>query len=288
MTPTDPVAAIDVHHHVWDPATGDYSWMTPAHDPIARVFTTDDLAPELAAANVSHSVLVQTWSSVAETEGFLTLAAAVPFVAGVVGWIDMKATDPGAALDALISGPGRRYLKGIRHQVHDEADPDWLRRSIVMRALAEIDRRGLAYDLLIRPREIPAALEVARAFPSLRLVVDHIAKPRIADDAIAPWAAAMEEFAGHRDHVWCKISGLVTEDDWDTRDDARLVPYVETVLSIFGADRVMYGSDWPVCLLAGDYGRTLRLLRRMLAASPGDARAVLRDNAVAAYRLDVA
>ncbi|SLN77489.1 amidohydrolase family protein [Roseisalinus antarcticus] len=286
MTQQHQIKAIDAHHHVWDPARGDYSWMTPAHDPIARVFTTDDLAPELATASVSHSVLVQTWSSVAETETFLRIAERVPFVAGIVGWIDMTSPDSGEALDRLLALPEGRHLKGIRHQVHDEDDPDWLRRDDVMRSLAEIDRRGLSYDLLIRPREIPAALEVSRTFPTLRLILDHIAKPDIASGAMTPWANQMEAFALHRDHVWCKISGLVTEDDWTSRDDERLVPYVETVLSIFGTDRVMYGSDWPVCLLAGGYGRTLALLRRMIETWPEDvATAILRGNASDAYDL---
>lgn len=289
MQEYDTIAAIDAHHHVWHPKKGDYSWMTDAHEPITRVFTTDDLAPELAAASVSHSVLVQTWSSVAETEGFLDIAAKVPFVLGVVGWIDMTAPDPGAALDSLVASPNGSLLKGIRHQVHDESDPDWLRRNDVMQAFAEIDRRGLTYDLLIRSREIPAALEIVQAFPTLRFVVDHMAKPAVASDGMAPWMQAMEGFTDHQDHVWCKVSGLVTEDDWASRDDDRLVPYIETVLSIFGSQRVMYGSDWPVCLLAGSYGRTLSMLRAMLADLPEEAqRSVLRQNAIDAYRLVVA
>lgn len=285
----DRISAIDSHHHVWDPAAGDYSWMTEAHAPIDRVFTADDLAPELAQAGVSHSVLVQTWSSLDETRDFLAIAASVPFVAGVVGWVDLTRPDIGETLDALLGRRDGAWLKGIRHQVHDEPDPDWLRRDDVCRGLAELSRRGLVYDLLIRPREISAALSVAAAFPELRLVVDHIAKPEIAAGGFAPWAKAMAPFAEHRAHVWCKISGLVTEDDWTSRDDARLAPYVAEVLAIFGRDRVMYGSDWPVCLLGGDYGRTLSMLRAAIADHPAEAqRAILRRNAIDAYRLQVA
>lgn len=277
--------AIDSHHHVWDPSQGDYSWMTDAHAPIRRVFGLADLAPDLAAAGVSHTVLVQTWSSSQETLSFLRLADEGPVVAGVVGWVDLTALAVGETLDELLAAPGGRFLKGIRHQVHDEPDPDWLRRDDVMRGLAELERRHLAYDLLIRPREIPAALEVAAAFPSLRLVVDHIAKPRIAEDGFEPWAAAMAPFSDHRSHVWCKLSGIVTEDAWTSRDDTRLVPFVNEVMALFGPSRTMYGSDWPVCLLAGPYGRTLGLLRRLLADRPEAEHAVLRASAVAAYRL---
>jgi L-fuconolactonase len=282
------IEAIDSHHHFWDPEQGDYSWMTAAHAPINRVFTPSDLAPELSQAGVSHSVLVQTWSSTAETEAFLTLAGHSPFVQGVVGWVDLTAPDVGEVLDRLQASPSGRWLKGIRHQVHDEADPDWLRRDDVMRGLAEVDRRGLVYDLLIRPRELPATHEVVAAFPALRFVVDHIAKPRIAKDGFAPWAAAIAPFADSRDHVWCKLSGLVTEDDWASRDDTRLRPYMEQILSIFGAERVMYGSDWPVCLLAGEYGRTLSLLRHVIEDRPeSEQLAILRDNAITAYGLDL-
>lgn len=198
----------------------------------------------------------------------------------------MTAPEPGRAIDRLLNRPHGSYLKGIRHQVHDETDPDWLRRGDVMQALAEIDRRGLTFDFLIRLREIPAALEATEAFPTLRFVIDHIAKPEIRSGEITAWRDALSDFAAHRDHVWCKLSGLVTEDDWTCRDDSRLIAYIEEVLSIFGPYRVMYGSDWPVCLLAGEYGRTLSLLRRLIATRSADEQqAILRQNAIDAYRL---
>lgn len=282
------IKAIDSHHHFWDPKLGDYSWMTSAHRPINRIFTPNDLAPELAKAGVSDSILVQTWSSTEETERFLALAQASTFVQGVVGWVDLTAPDVGEVLDELLARPDGHWLKGIRHQVHDEADANWIRREDVMRGLSEVERCGLVYDLLIRPRELPASHEVVTAFPNLRFVIDHIAKPQIAENGYVSWDENIAPFSDSRDHVWCKISGLVTEDDWESRNDNRLRPYMQRVLSIFGAERVMYGSDWPVCLLAGEYGRTLSLLREEIAQrSEADQYAILRGNAIEAYRLDL-
>jgi L-fuconolactonase len=278
--------AIDAHHHFWDPATGDYPWMIGPVLPIARTFTPEDMRPLLALAGVQKTVLVQTWSSLAESRAFLALAEATDFIAGVVAWVDLKAPDAGARIDALLAGQGGRWLVGIRHQVHDEADPHWLCRPDVRRGLAAVAARGLAYDLLIRPREMPAALETVRALPSLRFVIDHIAKPEIAQGGFAPWAALMQPF-GAEPHVWCKLSGMVTEADWATWTPADIAPYIAEVLRLFGPSRCLMGSDWPVSLLASDYARTVALVRDAVAGLPeADQRAVLRDTAVRVYRLD--
>ena len=168
---------IDAHQHFWDPARHEYPWMAgDAMDPVRRAFTPDDLRPVLRAAEIDGTILVQTMSSVAETREFLQLAAATDFIAGVVGWVDLTSPAVGDDLDELLDGPGGSRLVGIRHQVHDEADPDWLGRDDVRRGLAAVQRRGLSYDLLVRARELPAAVDVVRAFPDLRFVLDHVAK----------------------------------------------------------------------------------------------------------------
>jgi L-fuconolactonase len=254
---------------------------------IRRSFTPLDLAPLLVAAGVDATVLVQTVPSVAETREFLATAAATPFVAGVVGWVDL--TDPAVAttLAALQNSPGGERLVAIRHQVHDEDDAEWLLRPEVRRGLAAVRDAGLAYDILVRPRELPAALATARDFPDLRFVIDHLAKPPIASGEIAPWAARLEPFR-HLPHVSCKLSGMVTEADWATWTPNDLRPYVHRALDIFGLDRVMFGSDWPVSLLAAEYGQVKAVLEAALPPLSAEDRAkVFGANAIRFYGLDV-
>ena len=216
-----------------------------------------------------------------ETREFLDLAAATGFVHGVVGWVDLTSPSVADDLDALLDGPAGRWLVGIRHQVHDEPDPDWLARADVHRGLAAVQARGLAYDLLVRARELPAAVDTVRAFPGLRFVLDHIAKPRIADGRDDPWSQRMPALAA-QPNVAVKLSGMVTEADWATWSPGDLRPFVSEVAAWFGVERLMFGSDWPVCLLAGSYHAVLGGPRRRVARHvPGRARPVLGLNAVA-------
>src|ERR1700734_2861799 len=189
---TDATPRIDAHHHFWDPARFSYPWLAgEAMNPVRRAFAPDDLRGALGEERIDGTVLVQTLSSLLETREFLELAAATDFVHGVVGWVDL--TSPGVAddLDALLDGPAGRWLVGIRHQVHDEPDPDWLARTDVRRGLAAVQARGLTYDLLVRARELPAAVDAVRAFSGLQFVLDHIAKPRIAEGRDDPWSQGM-------------------------------------------------------------------------------------------------
>ena len=284
MEPHTPV--VDAHHHFWTPGRYDYYWMAGDElTSIRRPFGPADLEPLLRAAGVDATVLVQTVPSVDETREFLRIAAETPFVAGVVGWVDLTSPDVAATLAELRALPEGRYLVGIRHQVHDEEDAEWLLRPDVQRGLATVRDAGLAYDILVRPRELPAALAAARAFPEMRLVIDHLAKPPIASGQIAEWAALMAPF---RDlpHVFCKLSGMVTEADWATWTPDDLRPYVETVVDIFGTGRVMYGSDWPVCLLASDYGTVKRALEEALPPLTSDEWSrVFGGNAIEFYRV---
>jgi L-fuconolactonase len=282
------IPVVDAHHHFWTPSRYDYYWMAGAElDPIRRPFTPVELRPLLTDAGVDYTVLVQTVPSVDETREFMQIAAETPFVAGVVGWVDLTASDVAETLAELQAQPNGKWLVGIRHMVHDETDPDWLLRPDVQRGLAAVRDAGLAYDFLVRPRELPAALATAHALPDMRFVIDHIAKPPIASGQIDEWRALMEPFRG-LDHVWCKLSGMITEAHWTvwTPDDLR--PYVETALDIFGVDRVMYGSDWPVCLLAGSYGAVKEALEEALPPlSPEEKAKVFGGNAIAFYRLAV-
>lgn len=283
------VPIVDAHHHFWTPSRHDYYWMAGAElDPIRRTFGPGDLRPELEAAGVDFTVLVQTVPSVEETREFMGVAERTRFVAGVVGWVDLTDDAVGETLAALQSEPNGATLVGIRHQVHDEKDAQWLLRPDVQRGLAAVRDAGLAYDMLIRPRELPAALATARAFPEMRLVIDHLAKPPIASGKIDGWAAQMEPFR-ELPHVLCKLSGMVTEANWTSWAAADFHPYVVCVLDIFGPERVMYGSDWPVCLLAGSYGEVKRALEEALPPLSDAERAdVFGGNAMRFYGLDVA
>jgi L-fuconolactonase len=259
--------------------------------PIRRAFAPDDLRGPLGQEQIDGTVLVQTLSSAQETREFLALAAATGFVHGVVGWVDLTSPSVADDLDALLDGPDGRWLVGLRHQVHDEPDPDWLARADVHRGLAAVQARGLAYDLLVRPRELPAAVEVVRSFPGLQFVLDHIAKPRIADGRDDQWSQRMPALAA-QPNVAVKLSGMVTEADWATWSSRDLGPFVSQVAAWFGVERLMFGSDWPVCLLAGSYHAVLDALVEALAAmspaelSPAELDQVLGLNAQRVYQLD--
>lgn len=277
---------IDAHQHFWDPARADYPWMdAPELTPIRRAFGPADLAPLLKANGIDASIVVQCCSALAETEEFLRVAHATPSVIGVVGWADLTDAALGDTLDRLRTLPGGAKLVGIRHQVHDEADPDWLLRADVQRGLAAVFARDLAYDFLVRTRELPAAIATAKAFSQARFVLDHAAKPPIAAGGSAEWSDRTASLAASG-NVWCKVSGLATEAKWIDWDAERLFPFVQHVATCFGEDRLIFGSDWPVCLLAGSYDDIKGALDACLAKLGASVREkALGANAKAAYRL---
>jgi L-fuconolactonase len=257
-----PGPKVDAHVHFWGrPELEGYAWMTEGMSAIRRPFGPKELRPQLEAHRIDHIILVQTYSSTKETEKFLQLADRVEFVSGVVGWTDI--TDPGLprVLEALKARPDGRYLVGLRHQVHDEADPEWLLREDVRSGLSALQDAGLAYDVLVRTRELPAALDTCRVFPKLRFVINHMAKPPIASGELEPWAERMAQFSD-LEHVYCKLSGIITEADWQRWRWGDMSPYVERVIRWFGEDRLIYGSDWPVCTLAGSYDQVIDVARR--------------------------
>jgi L-fuconolactonase len=276
---------VDAHHHLWDPDRADYPWLTDELAPIRRAFGASDLAPLLESAGIEATVLVQTRSSLDETSEFLATASAVPFILGVVGWVDL--TDPAVedTIAALRDGPGGDRLVGIRHQIHDEPDPNWLLRDDVRRGIGAVARTGLAFDLLVRSRELPAARELVASSPDARFVVDHLAKPPIRDGAFQPWADLVTSFADLENASW-KLSGLVTEADWERWTPADLGPFVDHALAALRPERLIFGSDWPVCLLAASYPRVVATARELTAnLSAAEQAAVFGENARTVYRL---
>jgi L-fuconolactonase len=220
-----------------------------------------------------------------ETAEFLTLAASSDLVAGVVGWADLTAEDVADSLDALRRGPGGELLVGIRHLVQAEADPAWLNRPDVRRGLGAVADADLVYDLLTVPHQLPAALATVRALPELTFVLDHVSKPPIASGEQEPWAARVRELAAEP-NVFCKLSGMVTEADCRTWTTDDLRPYADVVLDAFGPSRVMFGSDWPVCLLAASYRQVVRTTEELTSALSAAERAeVFGGTAARAYRL---
>ena len=286
IPPIPPTPRVDAHHHVWDLEVRDQPWITgDAMAPIRRSFGVDDLAPQAAAAGVAATVVVQTVGAVAETEELLDLADITPLVAGVVGYVDVASPDAGDQLDRLQARPSGAWLVGIRSPVQDEPDPAWLARPAVLAGLREVARRGLVYDLLIRPHQLDAALVAVTQVPEGRYAVDHLAKPAIASGGWEPWAAGLAAL-GARGDVAAKVSGLVTEAAWATWSPSDLRPYVEHALTEFGADRLLFGSDWPVCTLAAPYRRVVAAIEELVVGLSSSERvAVMGGTATAVYRL---
>ena len=274
---------IDAHHHIWDLTVRDQDWIAgPAMAAIRRSFSLDDLRPSATAVGVAVTVLVQTVAVAAETPELLALAAGDRLVAGVVGWTDLTSPAIADELAKLKSGPGGEYLVGIRHQVQSEPDPDWLRRPDVIRGLGQIAEAGLCYDLLVLPHQLAAACFAAAAVPGLTFVLDHAGKPPIAGNALEPWATAVATLAA-LPNTMCKLSGLVTEAVPDA-PAAAFVPFADVILSAFGADRIMFGSDWPVCLLTSDYASVIELARSLVTGlCAGERAAVFASTAARVY-----
>ncbi len=252
---------IDAHHHFWQVARGDYHWMSPdMGELLYRDYLPDDLAPLLRRAGVDATVVVQAAQTEAETIYLLGLAARTPFVAGVVGWLDMEDAGFGTELDAL-----QRHSKfvGLRPMLQDLADDAYILRPAVLANLKLLAERGIAFDILVHPRHLPHVVRALEAVPGLNAVVDHIAKPDIASGAFDGWAEDMATVAAFP-NVHCKLSGMITEADHRRWKPADLKPYVDHVAGSFGPGRLMFGSDWPVCLQAGSYAEALQALRAIL------------------------
>ena len=283
------MARIDAHHHLWRLADRPQAWLDgPEMAAIRHDFGLADLRAETAAGRIDRTILVQVLPDLDETAGFLALAADSALVAGVVGWTDLTTGFIAEVLAGLRAAPGGDKLVAIRHLVQAEPDPQWLNRTDVRRGLRAVAEAGLSYDLLTLPHQLPAAIDTVRALPELTFVVDHLSKPPIASGELEPWASRIRRLAAEP-NVHCKLSGMVTEADragWRV-DDLR--PYAETVLDAFGPQRVMFGSDWPVCLLAASYSDVCEAAEKLTADLSAEERAeVFGGTAARAYRLPAA
>jgi len=243
-----------------------------------RDYLPHDLAPLIGT---NRTVLVQASNSVAESKWLLELANANDFIAGVVGWVDLL--NPDSQLDELCADP---KFKGVRHLVESEPDDDWLIRPAVLAGLQKLSARGLSYDLLVHTRHLKHIPRVAESCPDLALVIDHLAKPPIARNAIQEWSQAFKSLDRYS-NISCKLSGLVTEANWSLWRTDDLRPYVNVALESFGVDRMMFGSDYPVCLLAASYDRVLDSFQEILKSlSDADRDKIFSQNAEQFYRLN--
>ncbi len=274
---------VDAHHHLWDLSVRDQDWITdPPMGAIRRSFLEPDFIA--AAPEVSASVLVQTICVPEETPEFLAIAASSDVVAAVVGWTDLTSPAVGDELASLVGGPDGSWLRGIRHQVQSEPDPEWLCRKDVRNGLRQVGAHGLVYDLLTVPHQLPAARRTAAALGDVEFVVDHCSKPAIGSGA-EEWAELIRSLAAH-ENVTCKLSGLVTEADWKSWDVAALRPHFDVVLDAFGPSRLMFGSDWPVCLLAASYSEWLGAARELVSElSPDEQAEIFSGTARRVYGL---
>ncbi len=273
---------IDSHQHFWqyDPVRD--AWIDDSMKILQRDFLPADLEKELPSNGVDGCVAVQADQSEAETLFLLDLAEKNNFIKGVVGWADLRSEDLESRLDYFSKYP---KLKGFRHIVQGEAEVNFMLRKDLKRGISLLEKYGFTYDILVFPHQLGAALELARHFPQQKFVIDHLAKPYIKDGFFDGWAALMAEL-GRLENVWCKLSGLVTEADWKGWKYRDFLPYLDHVFQVFKIEKLMYGSDWPVCLLAADYGGVKSIVERYLSSSPEASRAgVWGGNASNFYNL---
>ena len=272
---------IDAHQHYWQYDPARHGWITDDMRAIRRDFLPAQAGPLLAAACIDGAVAVQADQTEAETDFLLSLADENAFIRGVVGWIDLRAAD----LDAqLARWKGRKTLKGFRHIAQAEAD-DFLARDDVARGVARLGEHGFSYDILIYPRQLAAAERLVARCPGVRFVLDHCAKPNIARGEITEWRDGLQRLARHA-NVYCKVSGLVTEaaNAWTYAD---LLPYLDAAAEVFGPNRLMFGSDWPVCLVAAEYEQVFDVVQRFTERlTPTERDAVFGGTAAMAYRLE--
>lgn len=274
---------IDAHQHFWRYDPAQYGWIDDSMAGLRRDFLPADLEPELRAAGFDACIAVQARQTIEETRFLLDLAERHAWIAGVVGWIDLQAADVRAALEPFA---GRAKLVGLRHIVQAEPDDRFLLRPEFLRGVAALRDLGLAYDILIYPRHLPAAVEFAQRLEGHRLVLDHLGKPEIRRGEIQRWRRDLRALADCG-HVMAKLSGLVTEADWRAWTPEGMRPYLDVAFECFGYERLMIGSDWPVCTVAGDYGRTMRVVTDYMRGRPSlEREMVLGGNAARLWRLD--
>ena len=273
---------IDSHHHFWKYSKAEYGWMSDEMDRIRRDFLPADLEAEIQRAGVDGVVSVQARQTEEETEFLLDFAEDRDFIRGVVGWVPLIDSDVEESIDRFAKN---KWLKAVRHVLHDEADDRYMLRDDFNRGIALLKDRNLVYDILIFEKHLPQTLQFVDRHPDQVFVVDHVAKPRIKDDLLSPWQSRMVELA-HRPNVYCKVSGMATEADWANWTPEQLRPCFDTVLSAYGPKRLMFGSDWPVCLVAVEYERWHSIVEDWVSELSADEQErILGGTAVEAYQL---
>lgn len=273
---------IDAHQHFWHYKPHEYEWIDESMLRLRRDFLPEDLEPELNQAGFTGSIAVQARQTLEETRWLLELADSSPFILGVVGWVDLRAPEVRSQLRQFANRP---KLLGIRHIVQGEPDDRFLLQPDFLRGIAMLEEFGLTYDILIYPRHLPVAAEFVRHFPRQRFVLDHLAKPFIKRGELQPWSDDLARLA-ESPNVFCKVSGLVTEADWRNCRPEHIAPFLDVAFKCFGAERLMIGSDWPVCTVVAPYAQTMDFVIRYLDDLPGEVRnAVLGGTAQQFWRL---
>ena len=273
---------IDSHQHFWQYEPQKHDWIDDQMAVIRRDFMPVDLAQIYQENKIDGCVAVQADQTLEETDFLLALASKNDFIKGVVGWVDLRASNIDDLLKAYSKYP---KLKGFRHVVQGEADHNFLVRPNFLRGIAALEKYNFTYDLLIFPHQLGAALELVKMFPKQKFVIDHCAKPYIKDGFYQGWATLMTAL-GQQPNVYCKLSGLTTEADYNTWTAAQLQPYMQLVLDAFGAEKILFGSDWPVCLVAGNYNKTKELVTQFIAnLSPNSQAFIMGENAINFYNL---
>jgi L-fuconolactonase len=274
---------IDAHHHLWEFNSTDYGWMDDSMSVLKRDYLPAELENEIAKAGVAGTVVVQARQIIDETRWLLHLAEENPFIEGVVGWVDLRSTDLDQQLEELA---GHTKLVGVRHVIHDEPDENFMLLPAFVKGIEKLKDNNLTYDLLLFPKHLSRAIELVSLFPEQRFVLDHMAKPYIKSGIMQPWKRDIEALAAHP-NVWCKISGMVTEADltgWRYED---FIPYMEVVFWAFGSKRIMLGSDWPVCKLAGEYKDVLSIpMTYSEQMSDSEIANIYYKNTLEAYQLE--
>jgi L-fuconolactonase len=273
---------VDTHQHFWNLSKVEYAWLTPTFGPIYATFTPQDLEPQLKAAGIDRTVLVQSANNNEDTVSMLTQAECYDWIGAVVGWVPLY--DHAAAAKLLDRYGSHPKWRGVRHLNHEEPDPDWLVRADVLDGVKLLEQRGLTFDVVaIFPRHIGHVPRIADRAPDLKIVIDHLAKPPIKEKRIKDWKAAMKAAAQHP-NVYAKVSGLNTAAEWDKWSATDLQPYVDAAVELFGAERCMFGSDWPVAVLAGTYAKVWKETKTALKGySRSDADAILGGTAQRVY-----
>ncbi len=273
---------IDAHQHFWNYSTVEYSWIRAGMERLARDYRPADLAAVAVGQGVAGSVAVQARQSLEETRWLLGLADESHLIKGVVGWVDLRSGRVAEEIAAFAEHP--KFI-GVRHVVQDEPDPRFLLGDAFVRGLRQLHACGLVYDLLLYPPQLPAAVELAGLLPEQSFVLDHLAKPRIKTGGIAEWRHDIEALAAH-DNVACKLSGIVTEAAWHQWKQDDFTPYLDVALAAFGPERLMFGSDWPVCLLSGEYADVVGIIDGFISTlTPAEQSRIWGDTACRVYGL---